>query len=336
MIDHLFAGRRTRVLGMDEVKKLLDMERAIEIQRAAFIAEANRRTVAAPNSWLRLPDDKGRGWLKLLAGYDADTSALGVKVLARFPNNPPGANLGSLLMLFDDQNGFPLAIMDSVYITALRTGAGAGLATQALTTPDATRIGLLGTGVVARYSLLAMRSTHSSLRELRVFSRSAERREEFAARARANLGLEVTPVATVEEAVEAAEVIITATNSPEPVLQPAHVAPGQLILAMGIRTEIAPEVTGRCIVVADGREESIADGKFSVAIAAGVTTEAELGPSLGEVLRDGPPQRGSRDIVLFDSSGIAIQDVTCARYVWERAEELDAGIAVDLGLGSSP
>jgi ornithine cyclodeaminase/alanine dehydrogenase-like protein (mu-crystallin family) len=334
--EHPFAGRRTRVLGMNEVKALLDMEQAIEIQRAAFIAAASGHAVAAPNSWLRLPGGDRRGWLKLLAGYDGDTSALGVKVLARFPDNPPGANLGSLLMLFDDRNGFPLAIMDSVYITALRTGAGAALAAEALASTDDRTVGLLGTGVVAWYSLLATRHTNPSLTELRVFSRSEDRREAFAARARDELDLDATAAATVEEAVQAAAVILTATNSSEPVLHERHVRPGALILAMGIRTEIAPELTARCIVVADGAEEAIADGKFSVAIAAGAVKDSDLGPSLGMILRDGPPSRGPDDVVMFDSSGIAIQDVTCARYVWERAEEGEVGTTVNLGLDSSP
>ena len=123
-----FVGRHTRILGMEEVRKLLGMEEALEVQRKAFIALAEGRTVTAPNSWLRLPEER-RGWLKLLAGHDATSAGLGVKVLARFPQNPSGANLGSLIMLFDNENGFPLAIMDGVYVTAARTGAGAGLAT---------------------------------------------------------------------------------------------------------------------------------------------------------------------------------------------------------------
>ena len=319
---------------MQDVKELLDMDRAIEIQRRAFLAEAAARTVASPNSWLHLPGDR-RGWLKILAGYDADTTGLGVKVLARFPNNPPGANLGSVLMLFDDMNGFPLAIMDSVYITAVRTGAGAGLVTQVLA-PDARSVGLVGTGVVAWYSLLAMRATSPSLSELNVYSRSKERREAFVSRANSELGIEASAVGTVKDALHGVDVVVTATNSAEPVVQTHHLEPGQLVNAMGIRTEIAPDATARCFVVGDGREETLADGKFSIALKEGLVTEDDLGPTLGEILRDGAPSRAGGTITLFDSSGIAVQDVACARFVWERAEELNAGTSVDLGLDGSP
>ncbi|MFN2490697.1 MAG: ornithine cyclodeaminase family protein [Actinomycetota bacterium] len=333
---HPFADRRTRVLGMHEVRELLSMPDVIEIQRRAFIALAAGKTEAAPNSWLRLPGER-RGWLKLLAGYDATTSGLGVKVLARFPQNPPGANLGSLLLLFDDDNGFPLAIMDGVYVTAVRTGAGAALATEALARSSATSIGLVGTGVVAWHSLAALKIAVPRLTSLRVFSRSVERRRELVRRAVGELGLEARAAGTVEDALQGADVVVTATNSPTPVLLPHHVEAGQHINAMGIRTEVAPEVMASSMVVGDGREETITDGKFSVALAAGTVTSADLGPELGELLSGEARGRESdSEVTLFDSSGVAIQDVACARYVWERAEEADVGRRVDLGLDDGP
>lgn len=334
-MTHPFAGRRTRVLGMEDVRQLLQIDDAIDVQRRAFLALASGTTRTAPNSWLVLPGER-RGWLKLLAGYDASTAALGVKVLARFPENPPGANLGSLLILFDDSSGFPLAIMDGVYVTAARTGAGAALATEALARERAADVGLVGTGIVAWYSLLAMTRARPRLSSLRVYSRSDERREALAARARSELGLDASPVATVEAAVRGADVVVTATNSPEPVLEARHLEPGQHVNAMGIRTEIAPEALQACTVVPDGREEALRDGKFSVALAAGAVSEADLGPGLGEVLAGARLPARPDAVTLFDSSGVAIQDVACARFVWERAEALGVGTLADLGLDGSP
>jgi ornithine cyclodeaminase/alanine dehydrogenase-like protein (mu-crystallin family) len=330
MSVHLLAGRETRVLGLEEVRTLLSVEDAIEVQRAAFLALSRGRAVAAPNSWLRLPGER-RAWLKLLAGYDATGHGLGVKVLARFPENPPGTNLGSLMLLFDDANGFPLAVMDGVYITAARTGAGAALATEALA-PDAEKVGLIGTGVVAWYSLQSMMHSCPRLGSVTVFSRSEERRREVVARIARELGLEASAVATVDKAVAGVDVIVTATNSPDPILLPHHLSPGVHVNAMGIKTEIAPETTAACVVIGDGREETIGDGKFSVALAAGTVTEDDLGPDLGEVLDGNVPAAGERP-TMFDSSGVALQDVTCARYVWERAEEHGVGTLVEIVAG---
>lgn len=319
----------TRVLSMAEVRGLLTVEDAIDLQREAFLALARGRTTAAPNAWLRLPGEQ-RGWLKLLAAHDATSGGLGVKVLARFPRNPPGRNLGSLLLLFDDQDGSPLAVMDAVYITAVRTAAGAAVATAALARPEPQSMAMVGTGVLAWYTVLAHRHLVPSVKTLRVYSRSAERRDAFAERIRNELGLEAEAVGTVAESVAGADVIITATNSPEPVLAREHVSAGQHVNAIGIRTEIAPEVLAACRVIGDGREETLNDGKFSVALAAGAVSEDDLGPDLGEVLDGRPGRRNADEITLFDSSGVAIQDLACAVHVLRGAAAADVGTVVDL------
>lgn len=335
-VDHPFAGRRTLVLSMDDAKAMLGMDEAIEVQRRAFVAIAEGKTAAAPNSWLRLPGDGRRGWLKLLAGYDADSAGLGVKVLARFPNNPPGANLGSLLLLFDENNGFPLAVMDGVYVTAVRTGAGAGLATDVLAREDARTVGLVGTGVVAWYSILAIKKCRPALRDLRIYSRSEERRVRLAERASNELGFVAQACDSVDSAVAGADVLVTATNSPEPVLMASHLEAGQHLNAMGIRTEIHHEAIARCVVVGDGREETLNDGKFSVALASGAVSEEDLAPTLGEILSGASARETAEEVTMFDSSGVAIQDVTCARFVYQKALVERRGTHVNLGLDGSP
>jgi alanine dehydrogenase len=321
----------TRILGMADVRRLLTVEDSIELQRQAFLALAAGQVTAAPNGWLRLPGDDRRGWLKLLAAHDAASGGLGVKVLARFPNNPPGRNLGSLLLLFDDTDGTPLAVMDSVYITAVRTAAGAALATQVLARAGALSVAMIGTGALAWYSLLAHRHLLPALDEVRVYSRSQQRRAEFAQRAAVEVGVVVRPVGTVAEAVAGADVVVTATNSTEPVLRKEHLEPGQHINAIGIRTEISPDAVAACRVFGDGRAETLLDGKFSVALAAGAVREEDLGPSLGDVLDGGPGRSGADEITMFDSSGVAVQDIACAVHVWRAAVEQDAGTVVDFG-----
>lgn len=318
----------TRILGMREMRQLLTLEETIDLQRRAFASQAHGQATMAPNAWLRLPGER-RAWLKLLAGYDSASGALGVKVLARFPERGPGNNLASLLLLFDDQDGAPLAIMDAVYVTAVRTAAGAALATRALARPDSRKVGMLGTGTLAWYSVLAHRILCPDLDELTVYSRSVERREEFATRVRSQVGIDVRAVGSVEDAVDGADVVITATNAPQPVLLDKHVQAGQHLGAIGIRTEIEPLAIARCLVVGDGRDEALNDGKFSTAIAAGVVEAAQLGPELGEVLERMAPGRTSEEqITLFDSSGVAIQDVVCARHAWQRAVDTDTGAVV--------
>jgi alanine dehydrogenase len=318
----------TRILGLAEMRELLTLEDTIALQRAAFASQARGLTTQAPNAWLRLPGER-RAWLKILAGHDSASGALGVKVLARFPELGPGASLNSLLLLFSDEDGTPLAIMDAVYITAMRTAAGAALATQALAREGSRVVGMLGTGSLAWHSVLAHRILCPELDVLRVYSRDAARREAFAERVRDEAGIDAVAVPTVAEAVAGADVLVTATNAPTPVLLAEHLEPGQHIAAIGIRTEIATGAIARCRVVGDGREETLRDGKFSVALAAGDVAEGDLGPELGEVLEGLAPGRTSdAEITLFDSSGVAIQDVVCARHAWARAVETGTGTVV--------
>jgi alanine dehydrogenase len=320
----------TRVLGLREMREVLSLDDTIELQRRAFASQADGLATTAPNMWLRLPGER-RAWLKILAGHDSASGALGVKVLARFPERGPGDNLASLLLLFDDEDGSPLAIMDAVYVTAVRTAAGAAIATEALARPDARRVGMLGTGTLAWYSVLAHRILCPQLDVLTVYSRSAERREALARRVEGELGIEARAVSTVEDAVEGADVIVTATNAPEPVLLAEHLRPGQHVCAIGIRSEIAADAIARCRVIGDGRDEAVGDGKFSTAIAAGTVSESDIGPELSLVLAGREPGRIAPDtITLFDSSGVAIQDVVCARHAWERAEADDIGTIITL------
>jgi alanine dehydrogenase len=151
---HLFAGRQTLVLSMSEVKQVLSVAEGITLQRLAFEAHAQGKARNAPNTWLQV--SAHHGWMKLLAGYVESPSALGIKVVARYPQHPPGQNLGGLCVLFDPTCGFPLAIFDSVYLTGVRTGAGGGLATQCCARPDSRTVGILGSGVQARFTLLAI------------------------------------------------------------------------------------------------------------------------------------------------------------------------------------
>src|SRR6185436_14999197 len=108
-------------------RELMPMAECIAVQKEAFASFSQGNAMNAPNTWLKPPG--GTRWMKLLAGHVGGngSEAMGMKVLARFPKNPPGMNIGSLVALFDPENGFPLTIMDGVYFTGIRTGAGGGL-----------------------------------------------------------------------------------------------------------------------------------------------------------------------------------------------------------------
>lgn len=333
--EHLFAGRKTLILSMAEVKQLLSVSAGIELQRIAFEDHAQGKAWNAPSTWLRV--EKHRGWMKLLAGFVDRKDAMGMKVLARYPNNPPGQNLGSLLILFDPANGFPLAIFDSIYITGVRTGAGGGLATQYCARPDSRTVGILGSGVQARFTMLAICELVPNLEQALVYSRDPTRRETYARQMEAATGLKFVPVDTPRQAVAGADIIVTATNSPEPVLKKEWLKPGVHINAMGIKTEIYADVFPGSRVYGDSVEVATADGKFSTALKAGTVTKDDIAGEIGQVLLGQKPGRLTpEEITIFDSAGLAVQDVICALHVYEQAREQNMGTYVDLGLAEVP
>ena len=277
---HLFAGRQTLILSMPEVKQVLSVAEAMTLQRRAFEAHAQGRAWNAPNTWLQV--SAHHGWMKVLAGLVDSPPALGIKVVARYPQHPPGQNLGGLCVLFDPTCGFPLAIFDSVYLTGVRTGAGGGLATQWCARPDVRTIGILGSGVQARFTLLAICAILPQLEQAFVYSRHPARREAYAREMTAATGLPCMVVETPREAVAAADIIVTATNSPTPVLLPDWIKPGAHINAMGIKTEVHPGVFPGARVYGDAVDVATSDGKFSTAIQAGTVTASELAGEIGK------------------------------------------------------
>ena len=336
---HIFADRQTLIVSMAEIKELMSMEECLELQKKVFVAHVQGGAQNAPNTWLRVIGQNK--WMKLLAGYVGDIDTMGMKVLARFPENPPGMNIGSLVALFDGKDGFPMAIMDAVYFTAVRTAAGGGLSVLYCARKDSTSVGIVGSGVQARYNLIAMKQVLPQLSDARVYSRSQERRESFAERLQQETGIQMAAVGTVEEAVADMDIILMGTNSPEPVLMKEMVVPGVHIAAMGIKTEIEPAAFKGARVIGDGRQVTIEDGKFSVGFEAGVLSESDLAGEeifeIGDVILGKTPGRLSdADVTIFDSSGLAVQDVICAHHCYQKAKKVGKGTWVDLGLGELP
>ena len=337
--EHIFANRQTLIVSMAEIKQLMSMEECVELQRQVFVAHVQGGAQNAPNTWLRLIGQNK--WMKLLAGYVGDVDTMGVKVLARFPENPSGMNIGSLVTLFDGSDGFPMAIMDGVYFTAIRTAAGGGLSALYCARKDATSVGIVGSGVQARYNLIAMKQLVPQLSDARVYSRSKERRESFAEKMHEETGIRLVAVETAEEAVEGMEIILMATNSPQPVLFREMVAPGVHIAAMGIKTEIEPSVFKGARVIGDGKQVTMEDGKFSVGFQTGVLSVSDLvGEEIVEIgdviLEKAQGRLSDADVTIFDSSGLAVQDVICAHHCYQKAKELGMGTWVDIGLGELP
>ena len=321
---------------------MLPMGECIEAMADAFRALARGAAVQPLRQVVRLPDSPNvlatmPAQVGTLHG-DRKGAALGAKVITVFPGNdatPYDSHMG-VVLLFDNEVGRLLSVMDAGSITAIRTAAASGLATRLLARPEAGNLAILGSGVQAMTHLEAMRAVRT-LRRVRVWSRTLEHARAFAQKAGARFGLTVEVCETARAAAVAADLICTVTASREPVLQAGWVTPGAHINAVGASLPTTRELDSATVRMArlftDRRESLLREaGDVLVPLAEGAITEAHVQGELAEILTGAVPGRGSADeVTLFKSLGLAIEDVAAARLIYEKALALGTGIWVSLG-----
>ncbi len=328
----------TLVLTPEDVREALPMSACIE-RVADALAAYSRGDATNPLRWpLFLPERDGAPRiLGLMPGAlpvdAAGGEAVGLKVVTVHPGNhgTPYDTHQGVVLLFDPAHGTPLAILDGSEVTAIRTAAASGVATRTLAREDATVLALLGSGVQARTHLEAMRAVRP-ITEVRVFSPSAEARARFASRESARHGIRVDAVDSARDAVEGADIVCATTSAREPVLHGDWLARGAHVNAVGACTPDAREVDTRTIE----RARVYVDSLESAAQEAGDLLipgriDAVVG-ELGAVLLGRADGRTSPDdITLFESLGIAVEDLAAAALAVARAEAAGIGTRVALG-----
>jgi alanine dehydrogenase len=321
------------VLSEIDVAAVLTMRDTIDVVQRAFIEHANGRA-AFPLRSVAMAES---GVLGAMPGsVRGELTALGAKLVTVFQGNAKrGAHThNAVVILFSPETGEPLAVMDGRYITEIRTAAASAVASRVLARPGASTVAILGTGVQARAHIEAMQ-TLDSIAAIRVWGRDFEKADALAKR-ESDRGITVQAIATIEDACRGAEIVCTVTASAEPVIGADVIAPGTHINAVGACTprarELTAELVGRARIVCDSREGALAEaGDIILAIRDGALPAQPEIAVLGDVLAGKSVGRTSAaEITLFESLGVAIEDLACAALAYDRAVAQSAGIAVDL------
>ncbi|HUJ50381.1 MAG TPA: ornithine cyclodeaminase family protein, partial [Bryobacteraceae bacterium] len=226
----------------------------------------------------------------------------------KFYSTNPRYGAHFYFMLYDAKTAQPLALMEANHLGQIRTGAASGYATDLLAHPQAETLGIIGSGFQARTQVEAIRAVRP-IKQIRVWSRSEEKRRKFAAECGA------TAVDTAEEAVRGAQIVTTATNAKDPVLADAWIQPGTMINAMGSniasRRELPAELVRRAGLVA-------ADSIEQAHIEAGDLILADSWANVKE-LKDVQPHYDPNQITIFKSLGLGVEDVAAGAFIYERA-----------------
>lgn len=326
------------LLNSREVREALPMPAAVAAMRRAFTALAEGRMQVPPRSLLTAP--AGRGTILTMpaasTGGDAPTAA--VKVVAVFPENKRRGlpTIHGAVIVLDPETGRPSALLEGAALTALRTGAVSGLATDLLARRDSRALAVFGSGVQARTQAEAVCCVRS-IETLRICSPSAGKAEKMADEiaGRAPFPLDVRPARSPREALAAADVVCTATTSATPLFDDADVRPGTHINAVGsyrpsVR-EIPGETVRRSFIVADQREAALEEaGDLIQAVEEGLITPDDVACELGGLLLGANAGRGSDEqITLFKSVGLAAQDAAAAQAAVDAARRRGLGANID-------
>jgi len=327
------------VLSHSEVLELLPMKDCIGVMREALVALAAGKAHQPLRTIIRPPDAKGVMGLMpayISGGMSGDRAAFGLKAICVFPGNPAkgmDSHQGGVL-LFSAETGELFAMMNASAITAIRTAAVSGVATDLLARVDACNLALLGSGVQARSHLAAM-SEVRSLKRCRIASRDLEHAQKFCEEMRQNFSFTLEPVATVAEALEGADLIVTATTAVEPIVRSEWISAGAHLNVVGASTQNAREVdcttmAGASLFV-DRRESTLNEaGDYLFAARDGVIGPNHIRAEIGEVLIGEKPGRTSPgEITLFKSLGIAIEDLFAAEHLYRKAREAKVGTWVE-------
>jgi alanine dehydrogenase len=334
----------TLVLTQQELARLLDLRTAIRTTRAAFCELAWGRAVMPPK--LYLPLGRGSDFRAMPAAL-RHPPACGVKWVNVHPRNRARGlpTVMAVIVLNDPATGVPVAVMDGLLITRLRTAAAGAVAAQALARRDSSVVGLIGCGGQAEAQLTALAEV-LRLGRVKVWGylageaqRFCERMRRLVSRSDARLGrlaqAAFEPCAGVARCVRDADVVVTVTPSRRPLIRRAWLSPGVHINAIGAdapgKQELEPAILREATVVVDDVEQAIHGGELNVPIRRRQYRASQIHATLGDVLIGRRPGRRVRgDVTVFDSTGLAVHDVALAHEAVRRARRQGLGRRVAL------
>lgn len=313
-------GRTIRILRAADVREALDMASCIDACERAFGAYSSGGAELPSVIHLDVPESKGEIHVK--AGHLHGQPYYAVKVASGFYDVDPAA-IDGLVMVFDASNGAPAAfLLDGGYITDVRTGAAGGVAARHLAPERVEVVAVIGTGAQARHQVEALGHVRQGLAQIRVWGRHPDRAAACADDLRSHVveSCAVNAAASVEEAVEGADVVITCTAAREPLVRADMLAPGAHITALGSdgagKQELDPEILRRAdVLVVDSVDQCLALGEMQHA-----PEQAERAVELGRVCSGEHPGRtGEGQLTVCDLTGLGVQDVAAANVVMARA-----------------
>lgn len=324
----------TLVITRHDVAQLLKIEECIEAVERAFRCYAEGKTQAPKILGLHV---SGGGFHIKAAVMNLGRNYFVAKANANFPANMKSNGLPTIqgvIVVCDASNGRLLALMDSIEITIIRTGAATGVAAKYLARQDAKIATICGCGNQGKISLKAIMAVRT-LEKVFAYDLDPMQAQKFAKELGEELNIAISPVSDLRRAVMQSDICITCTPAKQPFLNKEYIKPGAFIAAVGAdsedKQELQVELLATNKLVVDLMEQSASIGELHHALEKGIITRADVYAELGEIIAGNKVGRASEDeIIVFDSTGTALQDVAAAAIVFEKALTNGMGIKLNL------
>lgn len=317
----------TTLITRPKIEKVFSMRDYVSTIEKAFKLYGQGKVQMPPKLYITFQ----KGDLRCMPAYIPAMKMAGVKNVNVHPENEKIPAVMATITLIDPDTGYPLAIMDGTHITDMRTGAAGAIAAKYLSRKDSEVAAFVGAGAQARTQLEGLMVVRPKLSAVRVSSRHGSTMKEFA-RFAGGLGLDAECADSVQAAVKEADIVVTTTPVRKPIVKDAWISEGTHINAIGAdaagKEELEPKLLKRARIVIDNWEQASHSGEINVPLSKGIISKRDVYADIGEIVTGKKKGRtNAKQITVFDSTGLAIQDISSAGAIYRKL--LDKGVKMD-------
>jgi len=308
------------IISEQSVKELLTIEDAIKAVELSFKLTARKEVIMPSKLYLELPSYGGD--FRAMPAYVEGIA--GIKWVSVYPGNHKEGlpTVQAMIILNDPVTGKALAIVNGTYITTLRTGAAGAVAVKYLARKDSAVIGIVGAGAQAKMQLMAVSKVVPWVKEIKVYDIRESAREEFVSEMKRTVEGNIRAVDSLEE-VSNSDIVITTTPSRIPIVKEGYIKPGTHINAIGAdaqgKQELESSLVKKSRIIVDDIEQACHSGEVNVPLSEGVIVRKDIPGTIGQVINgDIVGRQNDREITIFDSTGLAVQDIICAKSIYQK------------------
>jgi len=322
------------VLNQNQIRKIIPLSKIKEVideVEKAFYSYTKGKIQMPPKSYLYFKEYNGD--LRIMPAFAPELEMAGTKIVNVHPENRKKAlpTVMAAIILNDAKTGVPLVLMDGTYITGLRTGAAGAVAVKYLARKDANTLGVVGAGKQALFQIAAILKVRK-IKKIFVYDVDPRNIDELSRELnKIKIKIEKADLKRVAKQ----DVLVTVTPSNKPIIKEKWICPGVHINAIGAdakgKEELDPKILKKAKIVIDNWEQASHSGEINVPLSKGVIKKEDIYSSLGEIVSSKNKSReNDKEITVFDSTGLAIQDLFTANLVYKKAKSKNVGQEINL------